>query len=111
MTIQEFGLRWIIYPSLLVIINDSMAYFFGVSMGSRKLFPRLSPKKTVEGFVGAAFSTLLIAIPLLRFIMKGEPSPPSPRHAIIIALFVSLVAPFGGTYYTGILQLCCILFY
>jgi phosphatidate cytidylyltransferase len=96
MTIQEFGLQWIIYSSLLVIINDSMAYFFGVSMGSRKLFPRLSPKKTLEGFVGAAVSTVMIAIPLLHLVMRGEASSPSPRHAIVIALFVSLVAPFGG---------------
>jgi len=94
-------MRWIIYPSLLVIVNDSMAYFFGVLMGSRKLLPRLSPKKTVEGFVGAGVSTMLIAVPLLKFVMRGaeesSSSVPLARHAIVLALFVSLVAPFGGT--------------
>ena len=98
MTIQEYGIRWIIYPSLLVIVNDTMAYVFGSLMGSRMLLPRLSPKKTVEGFVGAGLFTLVVSIPLLHVIMKGAPLSDGhmARHALILAMFVSLVAPFGG---------------
>lgn len=37
---------------LLVWINDSFAFLVGINFGKRKLFERISPKKTVEGFLG-----------------------------------------------------------
>ena len=37
---------------LLVWINDSFAYLIGSNLGKQKLFPSISPKKTVEGFLG-----------------------------------------------------------
>jgi len=38
---------------LLIWISDSGAYFVGSQIGKRKLFPRISPNKTWEGFLGA----------------------------------------------------------
>ncbi len=40
---------------ILVWINDSFAYLVGKSFGKQKLFPSISPKKTVEGFLGGLF--------------------------------------------------------
>mmetsp|Transcript_17341 Transcript_17341/g.25853 ORF Transcript_17341/g.25853 Transcript_17341/m.25853 type:complete len:378 (+) Transcript_17341:147-1280(+) len=94
-TVQEYGILWIIYPALLVIINDTMAYVFGVLLGNHKLLPRLSPKKTVEGFVGAAFSTFAASIPLLKA-MGGADLSNLKQHAVAMAVFTSIVAPFGG---------------
>lgn len=39
---------------LLVWCNDSFAYVFGKNFGRKKLFERISPKKTIEGFLGGA---------------------------------------------------------
>lgn len=50
-----------IFPCLLVITNDIMAYVFGYFLGKTKLI-ELSPKKTWEGFVGGCLSTLVFAI-------------------------------------------------
>ena len=36
---------------ILVWVNDTFAYLIGTSFGKQKLFPRISPKKTVEGFL------------------------------------------------------------
>ena len=72
-----------------------MAYVFGVLIGKHKLLPRLSPKKTVEGFVGAGFSTLAVAVPLLKR-MIGKDTPDVVKHGLFLALYVSLVSPFGG---------------
>eukprot|EP00978_Attheya_sp_CCMP212_P047463 scaffold421377_cov55-Attheya_sp.AAC.7 len=98
LTIQEFGMEWVLFPALLVIINDTMAYVFGMSMGRHKLLPRLSPKKTVEGFVGAAFSTVAMAIPLLHWVTTVAPENAADmnRHALLMAAFTSIVSPFGG---------------
>mmetsp|Transcript_22886 Transcript_22886/g.44314 ORF Transcript_22886/g.44314 Transcript_22886/m.44314 type:complete len:413 (+) Transcript_22886:62-1300(+) len=95
-TVQEYGLIWVLFPAFLVIVNDTMAYIFGVLLGKHKLIPRLSPKKTVEGFVGAGLSTLAVAVPLLKRMLGDSVTSDTTRHAIILALYVSLVSPFGG---------------
>ena len=63
------GLIWFVLPSWLVIWNDVMAYLFGKAFGRTQLID-LSPKKTLEGFIGALFMTLLIAPVSADFLMK-----------------------------------------
>lgn len=55
------GLIWFWVPASLVICNDVFAYIWGITLGRTPLI-KLSPKKTVEGFVGAFFSTLVFAL-------------------------------------------------
>lgn len=54
------GMVWFVLPSVLVILNDSFAYFCGRLFGRHSLTP-LSPKKTWEGYIGAGFFTLVAA--------------------------------------------------
>lgn len=52
----------IILGSLLILwASDTGAYFAGTRFGKRKLFARISPKKTWEGFVGGAVLALIFA--------------------------------------------------
>jgi phosphatidate cytidylyltransferase len=95
-TVKEYGLVWVLFPAFLVVVNDTMAYVFGVLLGKHKLLPRLSPKKTVEGFIGAGVSTLAVAVPLLKCMMGKDGVNYAGRHALALALYVSLVSPFGG---------------
>ena len=37
---------------ILIWVNDTFAYIIGKSIGRHKLFPSISPKKTIEGFFG-----------------------------------------------------------
>ena len=62
-----------IMVALFVILctNDTLAYVFGVSFGKHKLWPRVSPKKSWEGFFGGLIGTmaatwLLIYIPYFQ---------------------------------------------
>jgi len=43
---------------VLIWANDTFAYIVGKSVGKRRLFERISPKKTVEGFVGGMIFTV-----------------------------------------------------
>ena len=55
--------NWINFVSifLLVVIGmDIGAWFFGKNFGSRKLWAKVSPKKTIEGLTGGAFTSGLI---------------------------------------------------
>lgn len=51
------------WVSVLVMIwmSDSFAYLVGSRIGKRKLFERISPKKSWEGFIGAGIISLPIA--------------------------------------------------
>jgi phosphatidate cytidylyltransferase len=44
---------------ILVWCNDSGAYLVGVSIGKHKLYERISPKKTWEGFIGGMIFTII----------------------------------------------------
>jgi len=47
--------------------NDTGAYMVGKYLGKRKLFERISPKKTWEGFAGGVVSALLVAWAVAHF--------------------------------------------
>ena len=53
------GLIWFFLPVCLVITNDIFAYICGMLWGRTPLI-RLSPKKTVEGFIGGWICTIVI---------------------------------------------------
>ena len=57
------GMIWFFLPAALVITNDVFAYICGITFGRTQLIA-LSPKKTVEGFVGAWVFTILFGIGL-----------------------------------------------
>ncbi|KAH8946251.1 hypothetical protein BDL97_12G084300 [Sphagnum fallax] len=61
------GIIWFLLPASLIVINDIMAYFFGVFFGKTPLI-KLSPKKTWEGFIGASITTVLSAF-ILAYVM------------------------------------------
>jgi len=50
-----------------VLINDTMAFVFGKSFGKTPLI-KLSPSKTVEGFIGGGLSTIVFAIFITDYI-------------------------------------------
>jgi phosphatidate cytidylyltransferase len=54
---------------ILVLLwsSDSGAYFIGKKFGRRKLFERISPKKTWEGFAGGLLLAIIIAHPLAYY--------------------------------------------
>jgi phosphatidate cytidylyltransferase len=56
---------------IILCMNDSLAYVFGVSLGKHKLWPKVSPKKSWEGFFGGLICTMaatwfLIHIPYFQ---------------------------------------------
>lgn len=65
---------------ILMWVNDTFAYITGKTFGRRKLFERISPKKTIEGFAGGLIFTMISAyiismyydfIPPLQWITTG----------------------------------------
>lgn len=63
--------NWLVLITIaLVWLVDAGAYLIGTRFGKRVILPRLSPKKTLEGFVGGTLVGLLFGI-LIAWILKG----------------------------------------
>ncbi len=69
MVLTEIGYAPQLILGCLFILwgNDTGAYFAGRFLGKRKLFERVSPKKTWEGFFGGAITSLIIAFILTKY--------------------------------------------
>ena len=52
---------------IIMWVNDTGAYCFGVTIGRHKMFERISPKKTWEGFIGGALAAVGASLLLARF--------------------------------------------
>ena len=48
--INDYNPKIIIGLFILIWTNDTFAYLVGKSIGKHKLYERISPKKTIEGF-------------------------------------------------------------
>jgi phosphatidate cytidylyltransferase len=99
------GGRWLILFLIIVTwFNDIGAYFIGLRIGKRKLFPRVSPKKTVEGSIGGMIcgvaGVFIIGWILQLFSEMGHFywAPGTPRmylHAFVLAVLLSVVGQIG----------------
>lgn len=58
----EGGLAYIFYSLFIIWATDSGAYFIGKALGKTKLWPEISPNKTVEGSIGGVVCALIIAL-------------------------------------------------
>ena len=56
----QFGLIYVILALCAAWIADTGAYFTGTFLGKHKLCPEVSPKKTIEGFLGGIASTIVV---------------------------------------------------
>lgn len=52
---------------ILIWVNDSFAYLVGKSIGRTKLFPSVSPKKTIEGALGGFVFAMIAAFFLAKY--------------------------------------------
>lgn len=88
------------WMTLLILFGvwatDTGAYFIGRKWGRRKLWPAISPKKTIEGSVGGLF----LAVAVILLINEGIHLV-SMGHALAIAVVTSLAAQLGDFVESG----------
>jgi len=68
------GMIFYIVPMIVITINDIAAYYVGFLIGKTPLI-KLSPKKTMEGFIGGGILTVIIGTAFTAFCVQyGFPS-------------------------------------
>ena len=80
----------IAYLVIVVQISDVLQYVWGKLFGRTKIAPRLSPSKTVEGFLGGAASATAIGAALSWM------TPFTPLQAALLSFVIVVMGFFGG---------------
>lgn len=75
---------------ILIWINDSFAYVTGSLLGKHKLLERISPKKTVEGFIGGLLFTLATG-----YLLSFQFSTLSSNQWVLLAAIIGIFGVLG----------------
>ncbi len=86
---EDKNMEYVLFFLICIWLYDSMAYTVGKLIGKTPIFPKVSPKKTVEGTIGGSIVTLAIMFALNKYWLQLEP------NAIFLAGVVIFFATFG----------------
>tara|TARA_B100000900_G_scaffold75662_2_gene60501 strand:+ start:6018 stop:6644 length:627 start_codon:yes stop_codon:yes gene_type:complete len=86
---SEFDPSLVLYVLILTWTFDSFAYLIGSRYGKNKILPKISPKKSWEGFVGGYIFTLIISFILMNYKTIFF------QEYIIIAFILPITATIG----------------
>ncbi|MDD7566032.1 MAG: phosphatidate cytidylyltransferase [Streptococcus suis] len=88
------GLNKVFFALCLVWATDIGAYLIGRQIGRRKLLPKVSPNKTVEGFVGGVLSAVVVAI-IFLIVDKSLLAGYSFGMMLLLVVIFSIFSQFG----------------
>lgn len=87
---------YLLFPLLITWVNDTGAYCVGSLFGKHKLIPSVSPGKSVEGFIGGLFFSMLFGVAFFAFFKLGDLSCPfTYLRGAFLGLVLGLVAVLG----------------
>lgn len=89
--IRLAGLNYLLFILFIIWSTDSGAYFFGKALGKKKLWPEISPNKTVGGAIGGIIAAIIVSV-IFQLVYPFEFSMLS---AILYALLISIVGQVG----------------
>jgi phosphatidate cytidylyltransferase len=88
---SEHGAKSILAFFIFVWANDVGAYCFGMLLGRHKLFPRISPKKSWEGFLGGIIIAIVASILVSKFMFDGK----NLEHWLIVSIITAVFGTLG----------------
>lgn len=85
------GLNYVLFVLFAIWATDTGAYFVGSALGKKKLWPEISPNKTIEGAIGGIISAVIVGL-VYYFVYPFEQSV---LYIIIIIISISVVGQIG----------------
>ena len=93
--INDYNPKIIIGLFILIWTNDTFAYIVGKSIGRTKLFEKISPKKTIEGFLGGILFAILAGYLISKYYIKANPE--FSERSILIWTSIAVIVGIAGT--------------
>jgi len=85
------GRRWVLFLMVTIWAGDIFALLSGSFFGRHKLYPKISPNKTVEGLGGAILGSIIVALAFaLLFIPQLKKGP-----CILLAIGLGILGQLG----------------
>jgi phosphatidate cytidylyltransferase len=92
----KFMPELIVAVFILIWSNDTLAYLVGSKFGKHKLLERISPKKTVEGFVGGLLGALLAGFAIFMVLKEYRPLE-AQKYPLWVWMVMALIISIFGT--------------
>jgi len=87
----HYGHLWILFLFFITWGGDTAAYFSGVHLGKKRLYPEISPKKSVEGWIGGFFGGITGGLFFKVFFFPHVAF----FDCILMAAIIGIVGPLG----------------
>ncbi len=88
---ESAGWQWVVLLFIVSWANDTLAYFAGRFLGKRPLAPRISPKKTWEGFWGGAVGSIAGAVAVKLLFLPAVSIP----AVVVVGAGAAVLGPLG----------------
>lgn len=85
------GKLWVLFLIITVWAGDISALLIGSFFGRHKLYPKISPKKTFEGLVGAIVGSIIVALLFGLFFIPNLPK----RSCMLLAIGLGIFGQLG----------------
>ncbi|MBW6473215.1 MAG: phosphatidate cytidylyltransferase [Anaerolineaceae bacterium] len=88
------GQWWLLLSIAIIAFADSGAYFIGSRFGKHKMAPRVSPKKSWEGYLGGILFGVTGGI-LTGFVFHQFIPSINLVHGMVLGIILSIITPIG----------------
>jgi phosphatidate cytidylyltransferase len=88
------GVIWIFFVIVLAFSGDIAAFYVGRTFGKRKLMPRVSPGKTIEGLLGLAVGSVAGCLIYRQFLLPEV----NAGHMIVLGLAGGVIGQLGDLF-------------
>lgn len=89
----EEGRAWVFFVLFVIVSGDVGAYYTGKSIGRRKLYEAVSPKKTVEGALGGLVASALVGTGFGLIFLRDTGA--SVAALLVLSILTELVGQAG----------------
>ena len=88
---MPFGKQWVFFVLVATFMGDTGAYYAGSRLGKHKLYPKISPGKTIEGSIGGLLGSIVGALIFRKYFLSQL----EVYHCVILALGLGVMGQLG----------------
>ncbi|MDY7032496.1 MAG: phosphatidate cytidylyltransferase [Thermodesulfobacteriota bacterium] len=88
---MPFGKQWVFFALTVTFLGDTAAYYGGSSLGKNRLYPKISPGKTIEGSIFGIIGNIVGAFIFTKYFFCELEM----YHCLILALGIGIMGQAG----------------